>query len=291
MRAELQRLLEEGRGEDVVDDDLGADLVGEPRDAGDVDHLQRRVGRAFEEEDPGVLADGAFPVGEVAAVDQRAFDPVFRRQRLDHPAAGAEEGARGDDMVACLQLAEDGGGDGGHAGGRGTRVLGAFQHAHALFEHVVGRAAVAGVDEAVRLALEAGFGGRRRVIDEALREEDRLGGFAVLGAGGSAVNELGGRAPGLAHVHRRLQNKKTGRESRPVRYPAFLATCFTWLQAGRPNHHGINPLLLRRRACVNCPHLVLSGHSDGMGRSWLLRRATRAFWRTTPFAACSTPAG
>ncbi|AJD39919.1 hypothetical protein RGR602_CH00553 [Rhizobium gallicum bv. gallicum R602sp] len=34
-------------------------------------------------------------------------------------------------------------------------------------------------------------------------------------------------------------NKKTGRKSRPVSYPVFLATSLTWLQADRPNHHGI----------------------------------------------------
>ena len=64
------------------------------------------------------------------------LDAVARQQRLDHVAAGAEQRPRGDDVVAGLDLAQQGGGDGGHAGRGGAGVLGAFQRAHPLLEHV-----------------------------------------------------------------------------------------------------------------------------------------------------------
>ena len=61
MRAELERLLLQRRGEDVVDDQPRADRIGELGDDGDVDHLQRRVGRALQEEQLGVRPDRLFP--------------------------------------------------------------------------------------------------------------------------------------------------------------------------------------------------------------------------------------
>lgn len=67
--------------------------------AGDIDDFERRVGRAFEESALVFRANGGFPVCEVAAIDERELDAVFRRQRLDHPAAGAEERAGGNDMI------------------------------------------------------------------------------------------------------------------------------------------------------------------------------------------------
>ena len=159
MRAELQRLLLQRRGEDVVHHQPRADRVGERRDRRDVDHFERRVGRAFEEEQLRVRPDRLFPVLDVGAVDQRRLDAVFRRQRLDHPAAGAEQRARRHDVVAGLEAAQDRRRDGRHARRHGAGVLGAFQRAHALFEHVDGRVGVARIDEAGLLALEARLGG------------------------------------------------------------------------------------------------------------------------------------
>ncbi|ASY61602.1 hypothetical protein SJ05684_c01310 [Sinorhizobium sojae CCBAU 05684] len=52
------------------------------------------------------------------------------------------------------------------------------------------------------------------------------------------MDELGCRAPVLAHRTITFKNKKPAAK-RPVRNPAFLAICLTWLQADRPNHHGI----------------------------------------------------
>ena len=75
MCAKLQRLLEEGGRKHVVDDDLRADLVGELRHAGDVDHFQRRVGRALEKEDARVGPDGRTPL-----IDFKIFDEDSRSE-------------------------------------------------------------------------------------------------------------------------------------------------------------------------------------------------------------------
>ncbi len=216
MGAELQRLLLQGRGEDVVDDQPRSDRIGKRSDSGDVDHFQRRIGRAFKEEQLGVGPDRLFPVGDVGAVDQRRLDAVFRRQRLDHPAAGAEQRARRHDMVAGLGAAQKCRGHRRHARCRGARILGAFQRAHALFEHVDGGIGVARIDEARLLALEAGFRRLRRLVDIALGEVHRLGGFAEAGTQRSGVHECCLRLPvALLGAHRSCsRHKKTGRESR-----------------------------------------------------------------------------
>ena len=81
--------------------------------------------------------------------------------------------------------------------GIGAGVAGAFQFHHPLFEHAGGGVGIARVDEAGVLAVEARFrrfGGR---IDEALRQEDRLGCFAEAGAHRSGVYHGGCRTERL----------------------------------------------------------------------------------------------
>ncbi|MNT12820.1 hypothetical protein D3C72_1477650 [compost metagenome] len=85
-------------------------------------------------------------------------------------------------MVAGAQLAHDGGGDGGHARRKCAGVFSAFQQAHALFEHVVGRARITGVDEPVRFTLEARFGCFGVFVYETLGQIDRFRRFTVRGA-------------------------------------------------------------------------------------------------------------
>ena len=117
-------------------------------------------------------------------------------------------------MVAGAQRAEDGGGNRGHAGRRGARVLRAFQRAHALLEHVDGRVGVARIDEAGRLALEARLGGLGGFVDVALRQVDRFRRLAMLGAQRAAVDKLSLPASSsriVRHGHP-SKNKKTGRE-------------------------------------------------------------------------------
>ena len=242
MRAELQRLLQKRRRENIVDDQPRADRVGQRGHCGDVDNLQRRVGRAFEEEQPRRGTHGLFPGLQVGAVDQRRLDPVFRHQRLDDPAAGAEQGARGDDVVAGPDAAQERCGDCRHAGCGSACVLRALHRAHALFEHVDRRVGVARVDEARFLALETGLRRLGAVVDEALRHVDRFRGFAELGSKRTAMDQFGGGLPVALRRFGHLmpqKNKKTGRKVARRSTSGPLATCLTWLQADRPNHHGI----------------------------------------------------
>jgi hypothetical protein len=287
MRAQLQRLLEQRRREHVVDHDAGADLVGELGNAGNVDHFERRVGRAFQEEHLGIRLDRLFPVLQMATIDQRAFDAVARRQRLDHPAAGAEQGARGDDMIAGLQLAKKCRGDRRHAGCGGAGLLGTFERAHALFEHVVGGAAIAGIDIAVVLALEARLGSFRTVVGKALRQVDRFRHLAILRAQGAAVHERGGRAPvligGLAHLIITFVIQK----NRPHMQTGFQPDLFSHLfnvAASRPAKSPRDKAaILPIAACVNSSSLVLSARIT-IGTRWL---AILESWRTAPLLRCS----
>ena len=57
-------------GARLEDDVIGLDVRKQDRDGGDVDHLERRIGRAFEEEQLGVGPHRGAPRLEVAAVDQ-----------------------------------------------------------------------------------------------------------------------------------------------------------------------------------------------------------------------------
>ena len=80
-----------------------------------------------------------------------------------------------------------------------------FEQRHAVFEHGDGRVRKAGIDEARFFALEAGFRGLGRVVDEALGQEQRLRGLAEGRAHRAAVNQAGGGAEGGSLVgHDRL---------------------------------------------------------------------------------------
>ena len=93
-------------------------------------------------------------------------------------------------MVAGLEVAQQRGVDGGHAGGGGARLVGAFKQADALLEHGDRGIAEAAVLVAV-LVLEARLGLLGARVDEALRQEERFGSLAELGAQAPAVHEPG----------------------------------------------------------------------------------------------------
>ena len=150
----------------------------------------------------GLSRKNAFVFGRTAfrhasrsrAVDQRRGDAEARQEILDDVAAGAEQrrGRRRGRRPCRSQRKRRG--DRGHAARHRARRLGAFEQAHALLEHGDGRIGVARIDEARILALEARLGGLRAAIDEALGQEDRLGGLAELRAERAAMHQLGRRA-------------------------------------------------------------------------------------------------
>ena len=144
---------------------------------------------ALEEGDLGVRAHRGGPLVEILAVDQRARHAETRQQLLDDVATRAEQRLRRHDLVAGLDLAEQGGGDGRHAGRGRPRGLGAFEQRHALFEHRHGGIGKTGVDEAGILAVEARLGRLHRVVGIALGQEQRFRHFAELRAQRPAMDQ------------------------------------------------------------------------------------------------------
>ena len=128
---------------------------------------------------------------EIGAVDQRRGDAEARQPILDHPAAGAEQRLGGDDMVAGLHQAHQRGRHGRHAGRGRARGFGAFERRHALLEHAHGRVGVARIDVARDLAGKARLALLGASVDIALREEQRLGGFAELRAQRAGMHQAG----------------------------------------------------------------------------------------------------
>ena len=229
------------------------------RDLGDtldVDELEHRIGRRLEKHGAGIRPHGRLPGGEIAAVDQRGLDAVARQQILDDVAAAAEQRAGRDHMVAGLELTEERGSDRRHAARRAPRGLGAFQRAHPRLEHGHGGVGVAAIDVAFLVALEAGLGLLGGCIDIARVEEDRLRGLAELASQRALMHELGRRMPGACALllilfcrhgltpsascgHKKTRTLAAAKRpgSTPRASHGLLATCLTWLQAGRPNHH------------------------------------------------------
>ena len=82
------------------------------------------------------------------------------------------------------------------------------------------------------------------LVDVALRQEERFGGLAELRAQRAAVHQAGlgpvavslSRWSCCALRRANTANKKPGRAKVPAGFiavPGLLATCLTWLQAGR----------------------------------------------------------
>ena len=85
--------------------------------------------------------------------------------------AGAEQGSGGDQAVAGLQVAEQGGVHRGHAGRRHPAALCAFQQGEAVLQHLDGGVAETAVLIVRGGALEGGLGLLGVVVDEAGGEE------------------------------------------------------------------------------------------------------------------------
>ena len=190
-----QRVLKGGRGEGVVDRDLGAVLVGNFGGGRVVGDVEQRVGRGL---DPHILVVlggqcgfHGFQIGDVHHVE--AHTP--RHEHLGEQAVGAAVHIVAEqDVVAGL----DGGAqqhvDGGQARGEAQRVLAAFHGGELLVEAgasgVDGAGVVVASPEAQHaILLESGGGEDRR--------DDRTGGRVGLlagvdGASGDVgVGELG----------------------------------------------------------------------------------------------------
>ena len=97
--AELERPLVGGRRERVVDRDERAALA---RDHGlDVDHVQQRVGRALDPDQPRLGSDCALERVEVALVDEVVAQPPACEHLVDEPEGAAVQVGRQHDVAAA----------------------------------------------------------------------------------------------------------------------------------------------------------------------------------------------
>ena len=200
--AEVERLGEDRRAEDVVDDDLGSGRVGQLAHGGDVDELLHGVARRLEEHGRGRLGERLAPLVEVRAVDEDGLDAPPRQDLVEDDEARAEEGPRGDDAVALTEQGRERDEDRRHAGARCEARLGALDLAQPLLEHRHGRVAVAGVDVAVDVTLEGRLGILGRVVDEAGGQVEGLGSLFETTAGEASSHREGVGAPALRRVRR-----------------------------------------------------------------------------------------
>ena len=194
--AEAERLLQQRCREHVVHDHEGTGVVCQPADLREIDHLQHRIGRGFQQHELRRPAQRIAPLIEVGAVHEHALDAVARQQCRDDPVAGAEQRPRRHHTVAGAQVAEQCGMHRRHAACRHPARLRTLQQREALFQHRHGRIAEAGI-LVVRLgARESRLGLLGAVVDEAGSEEQCFGGLAEGAAFGAAMHEQGARTIG-----------------------------------------------------------------------------------------------
>jgi hypothetical protein len=237
IRAERERALPQRRGEHVVDDQRRPGLVRDRGDRADVQDLQRRIGRALEEEGFRARPHRRAPLRKVEPVDQGRGDAEPWQELLDHPAARPEQRLRGHHVVAGPHLPHQRRGDRRHAAGGRAGGFGALEGGHARLEHRHRGVGEPRIDEARVLALEARRAFLGGVVDEALGEKQRLGGLAELGADLAGVDEAGFRAVAgrirRGHVRPPSANKKPGREKAGSRAPRPFSEFFN-VAASRP---------------------------------------------------------
>ena len=154
---ELERVLEHRRGEHIVNDDESIGGVGEFAHRGEVDDLETRVRRGFEEDRLGPTRKGGFPLVEVAPVDEHGLDAVAREDVGDDHRTAPEQGPRGNDLVTSRQERSHRGEHRRHTARGDPADLGALEQAQTLLEHRDGRVSVAAVDVAISVTRKAAW--------------------------------------------------------------------------------------------------------------------------------------
>ena len=114
--AELERALNEGCGEGVVDNDRNLAFPRHAADRLEVDHLEQWIGRAFQPHHGRVAAlDQLNGIG-FGEVDPLGAQPEFGEDLLEQPHGAAVEVLLTQHQITLLKLG-DNGGDGADAGG------------------------------------------------------------------------------------------------------------------------------------------------------------------------------
>jgi hypothetical protein len=141
--AVLERVLDVGGEEGVVNDDHDAGAVGDVGDGADVDEREGGVGGRLDPDELGVGGDQGLDV-DLDAGGEGDLDAVGGGDLCEVTVGAAVDVGDGDDMAAgCERLQDDGGG--GRAGGEGEGVLGLLKGGDAVLEVCpvgVGRAGV-----------------------------------------------------------------------------------------------------------------------------------------------------
>ena len=153
VRAELQRALEDGGRERVVDDDHDAVLLGELADRLDVRDAPGRVRGGLEVDHLGVVADGLRDLLDLRRVDGGGLDAVLR-DGLEEAHGAAVQRVAPDHVLARVHERPHGARDGAHAGAERRARDAALHLGDELLELVHGGVAEARVDVALLLARE-----------------------------------------------------------------------------------------------------------------------------------------
>jgi hypothetical protein len=189
--AERERALPDRRREHVVDDQPRAAAMRDLGDAADVEHVERRVGRAFQEAAFRVRPHRLAPLVEIEAIDQRGGNAVARQQVFHYIAARSEQRLRGNHVIAGLERRQNRRRHRGHAGCGGARGFGALEFDHAPLEHRDVGIRKARIEKAGLVALEPRLALLGGVVDKALGQKQRLGRFAELRAQRAGMDQPG----------------------------------------------------------------------------------------------------
>ena len=189
--AQAKRALPDRRRKHIVDDQPRAARMRDFCDRGDVEHVERWIGRAFQKAAFCVRTHRLAPLVEIEAIDQRGRNAVARQQVFHHVAARSEQRLRGDHVIAGFERRQNGRRHRGHAGRGGARRFGAFEFDHAPLEHRDVGIGKARIKKAGLFALEPRLALLGGVVDKALRQKQRLGCFAELRAQASGMDQPG----------------------------------------------------------------------------------------------------
>ena len=179
-----------GGRDGVVDDQRDAVLVRDIGDRPDVEDVDARVADGLGEEQLGVRAHRALPLGRVVLVlDEGDLDPELRERVLEEVVGAAVDRAGGDEVVAGLRDVQDREGRRRLAARQQEGAGAALERGDALLDHCLGRVHDPGVDVAEL--------GEREQVLRVVRAVEHVGGGLVDRDG----SRVGGRVGLGARVH------------------------------------------------------------------------------------------
>ena len=146
VRTPLERTAQVGRGQRVIDHQWDVIFL---RDFGGLfqrENVHQRIAERFTVNDLGIFLDGTAEVLRVGRVYESHVDAQARESVPELADRPAIQGSRRNNMIARLANRKDGRCLRGMPGTDLHRTHAPFQVCHALFEHVAGRVADAGVD-------------------------------------------------------------------------------------------------------------------------------------------------